>query len=209
MSESSTEKKSAEEAEVDPKQDPQKGPKQVPVEAVAKERAEKRAARDEAARLKEAVGKQSELDDALIEQLAVQAKAAVDRELAPEREARAKAERENSLLRLRLDHGLNDAQAEKTMEFHAKNPNLTVEQALTLIRAENPDDFPTGQARRVFPIGLPVGGNSSLRGESNQEDHVKKMREARASGDWQEARRHAALEFERRFQGLRNMAPRT
>lgn len=205
MSESSPENKSADQAIAEP----QKEPKQVPVEAVAKERAEKRAARDEVSRLKEAVEKQGEFDEAIIEQVLAQAKAVVDRELAPEREARAKAERENSLLRLRVDHGLTDEQAAIAMDFQAKNPNLSIEQSLMLVRAENPEAFPVGQSYRVSPAGVPVGGNSPVRGTAGQEDHVAKMREARAAGDWQAARRHAALEFERRFQSLRNTAPRT
>lgn len=202
MSDSSTENRDADAG------DPvtQKDTKQVPVEAVAKERAEKRAAREEVARLKQDVEKQGLIDDALIEQLAAEAKAIVDRELAPEREARSKAERENSLLRLRLDHGLTDEQATMALDFKAKNPNLSLEQSLLLVRAENPEAFASAPSGPVTPSGIPVGGASRMRQASGQDDFIKKMQEARSSGDWKGAREFAALELQRRVQAMTGKA---
>lgn len=186
----------------------QKEPKMVPVEALAKERGEKRAARAEADTLRQEREQQGTIDAALIEQLAVQARAAVERELEPERQRRQEVEQENARLKLRMDFGLNEEQSKLAMDFHSKHKDLTIGQSLMLLRAENPSIFPM-QASQQYSRGVPVTGDSLARAQSSTEDHTKLMHDARQKGDLHTAQRHAALEFERRFQGLKSSARTT
>lgn len=205
MSESSTEQiKTPEESTGVPavaeSKESTKEPKQVPVEAVAKERAEKRAARAEVKDLREDKERRDEFDEELIEQLARQAKEAVDREMEPLRT-------ENTRLKMAVDHGLSGEQADKVMELQTKNPALSLDQSLTLARVDNPTLFPSQSSQvPAGHRGLPTTGDSQVRAATDKSDFTKLMHEARASGNVAEATRNAALAFEQRFQLLRNSA---
>lgn len=203
MSESSTEKvKTPEDLKSETEevtQESKKEPKLVPQEAVAKARADKRAAREEANVLRKDNERRDEFDEDLINQLAQQAKEAVDKEMAPMRA-------ENARLKMAVDHGLNGEQAEAVMDFQSKNPALTIEQSMTLARSERQDLFPQQTQLPAHLRGLPASGDSQARAATDKSDFTRLMHEARAGGDVGEAQRNAALAFEQRFQMLRNSA---
>lgn len=171
--------------------------KTVPVKAVTEERAKKRAAQAEVERLEAEKARVQGIDEATLDSIVAQAKAAVDEQLKPERERREAAERENALLRLRMDQGLNDEQAEKVMTLQAEK-QLEPNQALAILRAEDPANFPPQVTPQMFG-GLSPSGNSMARAQPNERNYLKESHELREKGDKEGAQRAMAMEFERRF----------
>lgn len=196
MSESSTEKAGE---PVAPQQN------KVPVEAIAKERAEKREARAEVETLKqELAAKQKQTDTemaALIESLgpyvADMVAKATETALKPVKD-------EADLLKTAIKHGLNEDQAAALAKLKAETPGLTDARALTILRAEMPEQFKQPAQTRQAPVtGFIPSGPSQARNEGTDQDFLAKMLEAKKSGNGAEAQRFATLELHRRVAALR------
>lgn len=183
----------------------------VPVAAVAKERAEKRAARAEAAELRgelekvrtESPGLDAEAYAKLAEELAEEARRAVEAELQPWKADVAK-------YKMAMQMGLNEPQADKLMEIKSKNPGLTEQQALLLAKADAPDLFQTQASRPSWDRskgGLPVTGDSLARSQPQSDDFMGLMREAEQKGDRMAAQRYAKEEALSRFRRVFQSRP--
>jgi len=179
--------------------------KQVPLEALANERAQKRAAREEAEATKAELQQAREtpnVPDAIIQQLAAEARKVVEAELAPWKERAMRAE-------LGVKHGLNEQQVQKVVEIRGKNPTLTDEQALTLARAEHQALFaaPAQSWNRAVHGGLPVTGTSDARNATAADDYLAKMHQAVKDGDRAAAQHYATEEALKRFRNIFNERP--
>lgn len=129
----------------------------------------------------------------IVAQMVLEARQSAEAEIAP-----IKAEMARYKVATQL--GLNEAQADKVLEFKAKNPGLTEQQALLLARVEHQDVFPqpaTPAWNRGLHGGLPVSGQSMARDEKSQ-DHTAMMHEAVAKKDWVGANEHATQAFVQR-----------
>lgn len=129
----------------------------------------------------------------IVAQMVLEARQSAEAEIAP-----IKAEMARYKVATQL--GLNEAQADKVLEFKAKNPGLTEQQALLLARVEHQDVFPqpaTPAWNRGLHGGLPVSGQSPARDERSQ-DHTALMHEAVAKKDWAGANEHATQAFVQR-----------
>jgi len=175
----------------------------VPVKAVAKERAEKRAAKAEAAGLKEQLEQMQSQEgfdmNALVQSLGevvnASANSAVEEALRPERE-------KNARLQMALEMGLSTEQANAVGEVMSKYQGMSQEEALTLARSQHNDLF-AQQAQGFNPshAGAPVSGSSPTRSSGPQEDLMGKIRDATT----REERQYWTMkEFQRRITTAKN-----